>query len=119
MIDPKNPHIGSTFDSFLQEEGILDTVLRTAERRVRVTQAERAVHPGEVLADELREAGGSADRLAQEIDAPPHEVRQIITGQQPITPEMALRLAHRFKTSATFWLNLQAAYDQKRQGGAP
>ena len=38
-----NPHIGSTFESFLEEEGILDACTATAIRRVLARQVERAM----------------------------------------------------------------------------
>jgi addiction module HigA family antidote len=70
-----------------------------------------AIHPGEILADELRELGVSATELSRQIAVPPNRVTQIIHGRRSITGDTALRLGHWFKTSAQFWLNLQSAYD--------
>jgi len=39
----KNPHIGSSFDSFLKEEGIYEDVQTTAIKRVLASQLERAM----------------------------------------------------------------------------
>jgi addiction module HigA family antidote len=73
--------------------------------------ARPATHPGEILADELRELGVTPTELSRQIAVPPNRVTQIIKGQRSITGDTALRLGHWFKTSAQFWLNLQSAYD--------
>jgi addiction module HigA family antidote len=73
--------------------------------------ARPAIHPGEILADELEDLGVSPTELSRQIAVPPNRVTQIIKGQRSITGDTALRLGHWFKTSAQFWLNLQAAHD--------
>lgn len=73
--------------------------------------ARPAIHPGEILADELTEIGVSATELSRQINVPPNRVTQIIRGQRNITGDTALRLGHWFGTSAQFWLNLQSSYD--------
>jgi addiction module HigA family antidote len=70
-----------------------------------------AIHPGEILADELAELGVTATELSRQIAVPPNRITQIIQGKRSVTGDTALRLGHWFKTSAQFWLNLQAAYD--------
>lgn len=40
---PKNPHIGESFDSFLKEEGIYESVQTTAVKRVLAMQPEEAM----------------------------------------------------------------------------
>ncbi|MCX7325923.1 MAG: HigA family addiction module antitoxin [Hyphomicrobiales bacterium] len=73
--------------------------------------ARPAIHPGEILADELSELGVTPTELSRQIKVPPNRVTQIIHGQRGITGDTALRLGHWFGTSAQFWLNLQSAYD--------
>jgi addiction module HigA family antidote len=73
--------------------------------------ARTPIHPGEILADELREIGILPTELARQIDVPPNRISQIIQGKRNITGDTALRLGHWFKSSAQFWLNLQTAYD--------
>ena len=68
-------------------------------------------HPGVILADELSSIGITPTELARQINVPPNRVTQIIRGKRAVTGDTALRLGHWFKTSAEFWLNLQAAYD--------
>ena len=70
-----------------------------------------AIHPGEILADELEELGVTPTELSRQIAVPPNRISQIIQGKRAITGDTALRLGHWFKTSAEFWLNLQVAYD--------
>ncbi len=73
--------------------------------------AQTAIHPGEHLAEELKELGMSAAELARKIDVPTNRVTGILNGQRAITGDTALRLAHFFGTSAEFWLNLQSLYE--------
>ena len=79
-----------------------------------------AIHPGEHLAEELRELGMSAAELARNLDVPTNRVTGILNRQRAITADTALRLAHFFGTSAEFWLNLQSIYElrlaQKQAG---
>jgi addiction module HigA family antidote len=73
--------------------------------------ARSAIHPGEHLAEELKELGMSAAELARQIDVPVNRVTGIINGQRSITADTALRLGHWFGTSPEFWLNLQTLYE--------
>jgi antitoxin HigA-1 len=69
------------------------------------------IHPGEHLAEELRELSLSAAELARQIDVPVNRITAIINGQRGITADTALRLGHWFGTSGEFWLNLQKLYE--------
>src|SRR5450631_2534703 len=71
----------------------------------------KAIHPGEHLAEELREMGMSAAELSRRLKVPTNRVTQILNGRRSITGDTALRLAHFFGTSAEFWLNLQSLYE--------
>jgi antitoxin HigA-1 len=73
--------------------------------------ARTPIHPGEHLAEELKELRISAAELARQIDVPVNRVTSIINGQRAITADTALRLGHWFGTSAEFWLNLQKLYE--------
>ena len=70
-----------------------------------------AIHPGEHLAEELKELDMSAAALARQIEVPTNRVAQVLDGQRGITGDMALRLGHFFGTSPEFWLNLQKLYE--------
>ena len=69
------------------------------------------IHPGEHLAEELRELAVSAAELSRQIEVPVNRITGIINGQRSITADTALRLGHWFGTSAEFWLNLQKLYE--------
>ena len=70
-----------------------------------------AIHPGEHLAEELKELDMSAAALARKLKVPTNRITGILKGQRAITGDTALRLAHFFGTSAEFWLNLQKLYE--------
>ncbi|HEY2663564.1 MAG TPA: HigA family addiction module antitoxin, partial [Candidatus Binataceae bacterium] len=69
-----------------------------------------AIHPGEHLAEELKELRMSAATLARQLNVPTNRVTAILNGRRAITADTALRLAHFFGTTAEFWLNLQSLY---------
>jgi addiction module HigA family antidote len=79
-----------------------------------------AIHPGEHLAEELKQLGMSAAELARQLDVPTNRVTEILNGRRAITGDTALRLAHFFGTTAEFWLNLQSLFElrvaQKKAG---
>jgi addiction module HigA family antidote len=68
-------------------------------------------HPGEILREILEDEGITQTKLAEEIGVSFRAVNELINGKRGITPEMALRLSKRFKTTPLFWINLQANYD--------
>jgi len=72
------------------------------------------MHPGRILLEDyLAPRGISVFRLAKEIRVSPRRIYEIVQGQRPITPELALRLAHYFGISKRFWLDLQVRYDSQ------
>ncbi|MEO1224444.1 MAG: HigA family addiction module antitoxin [Pseudomonadota bacterium] len=71
----------------------------------------RAVHPGEILRDELDDLGVTPTEFARQIDVPANRISQIIAGKRAITGDTALRLGHWFGAEPQFWLNLQTQYD--------
>ena len=79
-----------------------------------------AIHPGEHLAEELKELGMSAAELARQVDVPTNRITEILNGRRAITGDTALRLAHFFGTTAEFCLNLQSLFElrvaQKKAG---
>ncbi len=70
-----------------------------------------AIHPGEHLAEQLKELDMSAAELGRQLKVPTNRITGILNGQRAITGDSALRLAHFFGTSAEFWLNLQKLYE--------
>lgn len=79
------------------------------------------IHPGEILADELKEIGVTPSALALQVDVPANRISEIIRGRRSITGDTALRLGHWFGATPQFWINLQTAYDLRlaaQQAGA-
>lgn len=73
--------------------------------------ARTPIHPGEHLAEELKELGMSAAELARQIDVPVNRITAILNGERGVTADTALRLGHWFGTTAEFWLHLQTLYE--------
>lgn len=71
----------------------------------------RAVHPGEILKEELEELGMAPTEFARQIDVPSNRVGQIIAGKRSVSADTALRFGHWFGVEAQFWLNLQTQFD--------
>jgi addiction module HigA family antidote len=70
-----------------------------------------AVHPGEILSEELEARGLSANQLALSLRVPSGRITEILNGKRAVTPDTALRLARYFGNSADFWLGLQTSYE--------
>ena len=78
---------------------------KTTENRI------APIHPGELLADILKEMEVSAYALAKSIAKAPIQVSRILAGQSSITADMARLIGEALGTSAEMWLNMQAMYD--------
>ena len=73
-------------------------------------QPNYAVPPGAVL-DEHREAAGLTQaELAQRLGFSPKHVNRLLAGQEPVTPDTALKLEAVFGLPARVWLGLEARY---------
>jgi antitoxin HigA-1 len=69
------------------------------------------IHPGKILAEDLRDMGLTMNQLAKALHVPANRISAIINGTRGISGETALRLARYFGTSPQYWMNLQARYD--------
>ena len=79
---------------------------------MRVPTHRPPTHPGEMLLEEfLVPLGLSPQALANSLQVPAAKVEAVISGQQGLTPGLALRLAKYFAMSADFWLTLQLRWD--------
>ena len=74
----------------------------------------RAIHPGEVLRDEMEVLGLSANAFAKALSVPTNRITGILNEQRSITADTALRLGRFFGTSPDFWMGLQTSYDVKK-----
>lgn len=75
----------------------------------------RPIHPGEILRDELEFLGLSANQFALKLRVPANRITSILNGQRAISAETALRLSKFFRTTPEFWINLQTAFDLKKE----
>ena len=73
--------------------------------------ANRPAHPGAMLADEIGRLAMSAADFAAVLSIPTATAEALLAQRAAVTPELALRLAQCFGTSARFWTDLQNAYD--------
>ena len=73
----------------------------------------KPIHPGEILKEELKELGLSANAFAKSLSVPVNRITFILNKNRAITADTALRFAKFFGTSAEFWLNLQLDFDLK------
>lgn len=69
------------------------------------------IHPGEHLAEILRELEISQYRLAKAIHTTPRRINEIVLGRRSVTADTALRLGRALNMTPDYWLNLQRMYD--------
>ncbi len=69
-------------------------------------------HPGEILKEHyLEPLGLSVTDAAKALGISRKTLSAIVNGRYGISPQMAMRLAKAFSTSAELWLNMQQNYD--------
>ena len=76
--------------------------------------ARTPIHPGEILADELKELGVTAAELGRILRVPAGRITQILNRQRGISADTALRLGRLGQwlgTGGEFRLNLQKSYE--------
>ena len=72
----------------------------------------KTMHPGRVLREEYMEPMRiDTTGLAAALGVTEGRLQPIIAHQEPVTSDLALRLAKCFRTSPQFWLGLQTAHD--------
>jgi len=72
----------------------------------------KQMHPGRILREEYMEPMRlDTDGLAAALGVSAGRLEPIIADREPVTSDLALRLAKCFRTSPQFWLGLQTAYD--------
>ena len=74
----------------------------------------RAVHPGEVLREDiLVPLGLSVNALSVALGVPATRIHEIVKERRAVTADTAARLAKHFGGDAASWLVMQANYDLK------
>src|SRR5437899_1920301 len=70
-----------------------------------------AVHPGDLLRDELKARKISAHALSMALHLPASRIGEILRRKRGVTPDTALRLARYFGNTASYWMRVQVTYD--------
>jgi antitoxin HigA-1 len=74
----------------------------------------RPIHPGEMLREDILPAVGlPKTEIARLLGISRQTLYDVINERQPVTPNIALRLARMFGGSAESWTNMQRNYDLK------
>ncbi len=68
-------------------------------------------HPGDILREELKARGLSANQFALDLAVPSGRIVEILNRKRAVSADTALRLSRYFGTSAQVWMNIQAQYD--------
>lgn len=72
----------------------------------------KPTHPGSILREDiLPTLNISQAELADYLGVSRRTVSQILNEHRPLTPDMAIRLAHFLGTTPESWLNMQQALD--------
>ena len=70
------------------------------------------IHPGEILREEfLLPMELTPYAVAQACGVPRTRIERLAREETPVTADTALRLAYYFRNEASFWLQLQLAWD--------
>lgn len=72
-----------------------------------------AIHPGEMLKDELQARGLSQRKFAGIIGMPYTAFNEIINGKRSITTDTALKIEAATGIAADLWLGLQVDYNMQ------
>lgn len=70
-----------------------------------------AIHPGEILEEELEFRAISPTDAARAVGVPANRISQILHGKRAITADTALRLGYWLGTGPELWLNLQRQFE--------
>lgn len=71
-----------------------------------------AVHPTELIIDEIKDRGISRKDMALRLGMQPSNFSRMIRQKETITPQMANKLEEALGIPSSMWLNLQAAYER-------
>ncbi len=74
---------------------------------------EIALHPGELLGEELEARGIQQKEFAELLGMRPPHLNELIKGKRHISAILAIKLENELGISAAFWLRLQVDYDLK------
>lgn len=71
-----------------------------------------AFHPGYYLEEIIQDGSLTKQELANRIDMTEADLSKLISAEQSLSADTAMRLSNALGTSPEYWLNLQHAYDE-------
>lgn len=72
-----------------------------------------AIHPGEMIKDEIEARGLSQRKLAAQMEVSASVLNEVLNGKRPVTTEYALMLEVVLGIDAGIWLRLQMDYNMQ------
>lgn len=72
-----------------------------------------AIHPGEMIKDEILERGITQRQLAAQMEVSPTVLNEVLNGKRPVSTEYALLLEAVLGIDAGIWLRLQIDYNMQ------
>lgn len=70
-----------------------------------------AFHPGYYVKETIEEYGVTQEDFAKRLNTTPKNLSVLISGEQSLSVDMAMKLSRMLGTSIDYWLNLQKKYD--------
>lgn len=70
-----------------------------------------AIHPGEILKDEIEAAGLKKSFVADLLGIRPNHLSELFKGKRNVTADLALKLEKALGIDASFWIRLQGSHD--------
>lgn len=81
------------------------------DTRVRRVESDMAVHPGEMLAEQLEVREMTQRQLVASMGRPVQAINEILKGKKAITADTAVQLEAALDVPAYLWLNLQSPFE--------
>lgn len=69
--------------------------------------------PGATISEQLQDSGMSQKEFAARIGMPEKQISQLLSGDVPLTPDMASKLEKTLGVPAVFWNRLESIYRTK------
>ncbi len=70
----------------------------------------RAIHPGEILREELRERRITQNEFAQMTGVPPATLKELIQGKRDVCPDLAIKLEKHLGIPYKTWMSIQNGF---------
>ena len=70
-----------------------------------------AFHPGYYIKEIIDDSGITQEDFAKRLDTTPKNLSVLISGEQKLSIDIAMKLSRMLGTSIEYWLNLQKEYD--------